>query len=542
MRRVIGESWPALLVGVLAFLGITRGKIARPGFTDWLMAGDPTIHYLGWQFFRHGPFVQWPVGANPSFGLDVSNSIVFTDSIPLLAISFKAIDRWLPDTFQYFGWWILLCFLLQALFGWKLLGLFSQDRWLRLIGTVFFVMAPALLWRLHGHFALLGHWMILAALYFYFSKHWSGWRWAALLVTAVLVHAYLAAMVAAVWAADAVQRILQHELTPSGALVRVLATGGAVMLVMWATGYFMIGTGIEIGGFGQYRMNLLALIDPDDIWSRLLRDRGGGAGDYEGFNFLGLGMLGILLVAGYEVVARGRPDLLPLRRALPIVLVSIVLSLFALSNRIAFGSHEVFAYNVPRAAGLAVGIFRVSGRFFWPVYYLIYLLAFYVMFARVRRSAALALCSVMCLVQVADTVDAWKAFALQFTHPPTWVSPMVSPAWREIATRYRKILLVLPQNAPEDWIPLCQFAAEHHMAINTGYFARVDLAKQAVASARLSEAIITNRLERDALYVFQDEGLWETAQRQASPSDFAGTLDGFRVVAPGLRDCGACAL
>jgi len=144
---------------------------------------------------------------------------------------------------------------------------------------------------------------------------------------------------------------------------------------------------------------------------------------------------------------------------------------------------------------------------------------------------------VLCAVQVGDTVDAWATFALRFTHPPPWVSPMVSPAWRDIAMRYRKILFVLPRNTPEGWIPLSQFAATHRMAINTGYFARVDRARQAAARARLSEAIIANTLERDALYVFGDERLWRIASRQASPSDFAGTLDGFRVVAPGLREC-----
>ncbi len=116
--------------------------------------GDPAQHWLGWQFFRYSPLLQWPLGANPNWGMDIGSSIVFTDSIPLLAFIFKPLNALLPDTFQYCGLWILICFLLQSLFAWKLLSLFTQDKWLPLIGSVFFTLAPVFLFRLHAHITL----------------------------------------------------------------------------------------------------------------------------------------------------------------------------------------------------------------------------------------------------------------------------------------------------------------------------------------------------------------------------------------------------
>ena len=203
----ISGAWWSILLGFLAFLLITGGKILWPTNTDWLMMeGDPAQHWLGWQFFRYSPLLQWPMGANPDFGMEIGSSIVFTDSIPLLAFIFKPLSAFLPDTFQYMGLWILICFSLQSFFAWKLLSLFTQDKWLPLIGSVFFTIAPVCLWRLAIHNALFSQWILLAGLYFYFTKNFSIVRWIGLLAVAALIHAYLLLMVLAIWSADLIQR------------------------------------------------------------------------------------------------------------------------------------------------------------------------------------------------------------------------------------------------------------------------------------------------------------------------------------------------
>src|SRR3546814_12635797 len=79
-----------LFVGAAAFLLVTGGTILSPTYVDWLMQGaDPAQHWLGWQFFRQSPFFQWPLGANPDYGMEIGSSIVFSDSLPFLAIVFK---------------------------------------------------------------------------------------------------------------------------------------------------------------------------------------------------------------------------------------------------------------------------------------------------------------------------------------------------------------------------------------------------------------------------------------------------------------------
>ena len=89
--------------------------------TKWFFNGtDITTHYIGWVFFKNDIW-RFPIGATPNYGIHIANSIVFSDSIPLLAIFFKVFKNFLPNNFQYFSIWIFICFFLQSLFGYLLL-------------------------------------------------------------------------------------------------------------------------------------------------------------------------------------------------------------------------------------------------------------------------------------------------------------------------------------------------------------------------------------------------------------------------------------
>jgi hypothetical protein len=50
-----------------------------------------------------------------------------------------------------------------------LLSLWSRDRFVTLIGAVFFIISPVLLRRVFHNFSLCGHWVLLYALYLFFK-------------------------------------------------------------------------------------------------------------------------------------------------------------------------------------------------------------------------------------------------------------------------------------------------------------------------------------------------------------------------------------
>jgi hypothetical protein len=224
---------------------------------------------------------------------------------------------------------------------------------------------------------------------------------------------------------------------------------------------------------------------------------------------------------------------------IPLILLCFGFLLFSLSNRISLGQHEIFTYTWPTILEPFSMTFRASGRFFWPVYYCIYVAIFYLIFSRLKPKIAILLCSSLLLCQLMDSTDMWKAFRNKFNHPPRLVE-LSSPIWSEIGARYKRIIYVFPEAPARPWVVLSKFAMEHKMAINTGNFARYNIDNVAVANNQIIKSIISNEYDRDALYIFNDAYFWNLVVNQLKPNDVAGTVDGFRILAPNFKNCRTC--
>ena len=527
----------SLSIGCSIFFLVADASIVNPKNTSWLMqgGGDPVFHFLGWKFFRLAPLLQWPFGANPAYGMGISSSVVFSDSIPLLAFIFKPFNPWLPDPFQYFGLWIFGCFLLQSFFACRLLANATEDKVLQITGSMFFVIAPFFLFRLVGHFALMGQWVILAALCLYFKKEYSDSAWGALLGITALIHFYLLVMVLMIWAADLYQRLMIKEMNYKQTVYAAAGCIGATLFIMWFAGYFMVEKSEHAFGFGYFRMNLLSPISPDG-WSGLLKYQLTGDGEYEGFNYLGIGILVLSLFPGYLLI---RKKIHLHKRQRPLYLLCLVLLALALSKKIAVGPYDLMSYHIPSWASKLTQMIRSSGRLFWPVSYLIYFAIFSIVFSRTKRRTAMALCLFLFVFQLIDSKHPLSGFKNRFTDCTASPSPLRSEEWRNIAQNYKKIFVVPPDSivlrTSDKWWLLPDFAADHDLPINSGLFGRYDIEKLNREKERLIRSIRDNNLDPDALYFFEDANLWQAANRHLSSSDLSATKDGFRFIAPNLK-------
>ena len=297
----------SLLIGLLIFVYVTGGRILNPSSRDWLMIGDSATHYMGWEFFRHTSLLQWPLGLNPKLGLDISSSIVFTDSIPLAAFIFKPFKFLLPATFQYLGLWILVCFILQVYLAARLLSNFLTDQIQIVLGSIFIAFSPVLLYRLvhdgYGHIALVSHFLILGALNLYFTNKLQLFWWALLFCCTILIQAYFIPMVAAIWIAKLFQYlrheggsrliVVKHFVVVAVATIATLIAGGFVEL---GANLFTGSTEVTDSSFPYwFRWQPLSLIDIQTTlsgtWSHFLSDQQELRGDVEGFSFLGGGII-----------------------------------------------------------------------------------------------------------------------------------------------------------------------------------------------------------------------------------------------------------
>ena len=286
----------------------------------------------------------------------------------------------------------MLSFTLQGALGARLVGRSIDSAWVQAAGGALCVLLPMLLARV-GHTALCSHWLLLWALLLATRTPPAGrWHWTVLALVAGMVQPYLAAMVLAIAVAALVGRSPWPLARRVGTLVATIA---AMALGWWLSGLFVLGGGDTFteGGLGYFSMNLLALITPQG-WSRFLPavPVAGPGQEGEGFTYLGAGVLALVVLAvGLAVAARRSHRPAPPRVWPPLVgAAAVAMAIFALSPVVTFGSRVLLDLNGPWAAPLAT--FRSSGRFVWP---LVYLLVVWAVVTVARRLPYPAACAVL---------------------------------------------------------------------------------------------------------------------------------------------------
>jgi hypothetical protein len=546
-------SRPALLAalaGLIVFSLLVDPSVIDPFRTGWLATGDPAQSYLGWLFFRQEPW-SLPLGAAHSMGMEQASSIVYSDSIPLLAFSFKLIRSWLPANFQYAGMWLFACYALQGYFACRLLALFTSRKSVLAAGVLLFLLSPIMLFRAPAHLALTAHWIVLAAIYLYYAapERLRLLQWLLLLWLAPLVHAYLMFMAYAIWAAY----LFRHGVLDrcwSGARLLVLVIGAAAgsLMVMWLAGYFM-DMEVSAGGFGYYSMNLLAPLLPIGAGPFLLHaPLAATSGQYEGFNYLGLGVLLALFAAAVSTLDRWRhqpPAEVGTWRRMPdlaLILCCLVLTVLAVSTTVTLGSHVLFSVALPAAIDRALNVFRASGRLFWPVYYVLLLSA---MRGLTRLSGPICR-RLLVLVVLIQLVDVWPylhamrdASVAKVAHDHFPVFP--SSFWAQARARYPNIYVIPGKYEENERVAYESLAVRYGFSIDTAYYARLPAAAHQVARQQRHELFYQGVLDPHGLYLIQaaaSVGVG-SAQRLLPPTTGVGDVDGFTVVAPGWFEQGA---
>jgi hypothetical protein len=489
------------------------------------------MHTLGWFFYRLSPW-SWPPGAS-QYGLELGNSIALVDGLPLLAIPLKALSAFLPETFQYWGWWHLACFVLQAWFAVLIAYHLGLSRILQLAAAIFCLIQPAFLARLDVHMALSGHWVILAAIYLYVRRPAPPlWAWPLLLATVSAIHGYLLAIAFAIWFAAFVQRLWLRSVPPRRLTVEAALAFAAIIATLWFCGVLMAGS-YESFGFGRWRMNLLGPFNPD-FWSLLLPHTSLDPDEWEGANFVGLG-IGVLLLLALLTTATKPLGRLAAPQWLPLAVIVIAMALFSLSNRVAFGPYELFTIPLPDWLMRFLTTFRSSGRFFWPLGYLIIFAVLVLCARRFKPVWATAIVLVLALVQIYDEQRGWRGMMINESRTgarTAFRTYLHSPAWDALAPHYARVRALPIQNNTPIWRDLSWYAFHNHMLTAAVSLGRIDPKIEASERARGDEIVSTGHYDDGAIYTLgQDEA--QATLAHLRPDDAFGRVDGVILFARG---------
>ena len=539
----------SIAIGIATFGALTNWKILNPLFVRWLYWGDPSTSYLGWQYFRKTPLFQFPIGASPNYGVGFASSIMYTDSVPLIAIPLKYVSFLLPNEFQYFGIWILAALILQSWFAWKIISRFISNTALALFGVVLFTNAPILIYRMvhegSGHIGFIGQFLILWSLHLYFERVSSIKRWLALLGISPLVCLGLVPMVFVVFLGWLLQRLIQNSKSVLKRSLQVLAEllSGVVITigVMWISGALMVSDPSD-SGFGTYRTSLTSLFDPKVnnafSFSRFFPDLGNLPGSEEGFAFLSITVITLLLIS-IPIVFKGNHPLLS-QNNIGLILATIGMGVFSLSNRISVLQRELFVYPIPSQIRKYIDPFRSSGRFVWPLIYLLILfglISIMTIMQKHKNWGTLVLV-VLLSVQIFESVGIFNNVRQRFTEIK-FTPQLLSPRWDELAQNYDHLVAIPPLNNDPGWFELALLANKWGLSTNTTYLARFNQLDFDLAKSKTQDDLEHFQFDPNTLYIltnYPPNPMNQTLLNKYGPPIAEQTksfsLDGFTVIAP----------
>jgi hypothetical protein len=231
-----------------------------------------------------------------------------------------------------------------------------------------------------------------------------------------------------------------------------------------------------------------------------------GPKQYEGFNYLGLGAILLIVTAALVLLTAQRKIKLDKKQVYfyaPLLVALTFLFLLAISHKVSYGNNVVTLFSIPHFLDMPFGVFRASGRFGWPLYYAILYVALYIIVSKTSAKYSVLIIVACLTVQVADLRPLLR-------HDLTrdygqFVTPLKDPFWEKSAHDYSHVVIYPPflKNiiANGDYKYLALYAARHGMTIDTGYVARSQDEPMNEYRKDLEKQISAGQIDSKNLYI-----------------------------------------
>jgi len=482
--------------------------------TEWLFLGnDMSAHQTGWNFFKNDIW-RFPFGSNPDFGNGIGNSIIYSDSIPLFAFIFKLFNFLLPEKFQYFGLWFILCFFLQGILSYFLTLKITNDIKVSFLSSIFFIIFPAFIYRMGWHPALFAHWTLIITIFLVLQKdHKNNHHWIFLILLTSLIHFYFTVIVLITYNILKIFSLYERKINLKKYLQHIIISHSLLIFVMFCAGYFEVRIVDTFAlGFGIYKLNLLSILDPvvtneGLAWSWILPDLKLSKGEeLEGFNFVGSGGLVLLCLTVYLLIMDANLRVISkkifFRKEISIILILVFF--LSLSNTISLGSLDIISIPLHDFLYGPLSIIRSSGRLFWFISYFILFYSIFVICLKFKKRAFIILLLIVG-VQLTDTSASLSYYKKKISSNTV---KLKDKFWSKNEIKNMKNLMT---TRPINYNPY--FDKFAYYIVNNNFkktniikMARIDRSKAAKNRYDLINNFIEKKLDNETIYILDNIG------------------------------------
>ena len=488
----------------LTFLYLGKNNLSIYDF-NWLFYGDASSDLINWLNFKNADWA-FPFGTYKSGDLG-NNSVVYTGAVPLLAIIFKTLFKNV-NNFHFFNFWIFLCFYLQYLFSYLILKHFLKDNISSILGGLFFVLSPIFINKLGLHLSLGGHWILLAYFFIKLKNVENNKNIIIMICLSTLIHFYFTMMILFV---EILHSIFIEKFFTKNKFVRFFKYYFYIffftLLTMYLSGYFAIPVQDTMGyGYGYYKLNILSIINPSGLtihelfnWSNFLPTVELNFGEKEGFNYLGLGylLMLILFISSFWIYKLEKINY-------GYVYIIILITLFSLSNNIDFGKINIINIQLNKYVEGSLSIARASGRFFWPVYYFI-LFCCLINLKKIFKYNYKIIIIFFLLVQIIDLLPGYKKYFNGGAINNNDLK-IESKLWNKIISKNKILTSTYLKNHNSDYYKILPIAVNNNFNSEIQYFARYDRNSLINLRYKNYKRILNNNYELNKVYIVNNIG------------------------------------
>jgi hypothetical protein len=202
---------------------------------------------------------------------------------------------------------------------------------------------------------------------------------------------------------------------------------------------------------------------------------------------------------------------------------------------VAFGSIELFTIPLPDWLMRFLTTFRSSGRFFWPLGYLIIFAVLVIAAQRLKPAIATAVVLLLAFAQVYDEQRGWRGMIIDEARSgerSAFRTYFDSPAWDALAPHYERVRGLPIENNTPLWRDLSWFAFRNHLETAAVSLGRIDPKVEARERARGEAILVSGDYDDGAIYTLSQDAARAT-QAHLRPDDAFGRVDGVILFARG---------
>ena len=514
------------ILGAIVFIWLFGTAIIDPSNTSWIFAhpDDSTQHHLGWAFYRNTPWT-FPICMTEGLTCNELVSCMYTDSIPIFAIIFKLLSPLLPDTFQYLGIWGVVCFALNGGFAALLLSRIKNNIIFTSLCSLFYTLFFPSINRITHHNSLGAIWLIMIAMILtidhrrkYKHSFTPMILWSVVCVLATLIHIYFIPMLYFVMLGYGILLIFKDKQLKRAIITFASSTFSAI-LSLFVIGAFEGKSSYADGGYGIYSANVNTFFNSMGH-SKYIRQLSTTQGQYEGYGYLGLGMLvccflGVIIALNKldskhdglikSAKAYIRKHKIELIASGAVFAVSF---LWAMTTTVACNEKVIINIPIPHKLVMALGVFRATGRFIWLPCLIVMTTAIWLVTKLNKRSAAAAL-TICVWLQYMDMRNYRAELYEEYGHIHEVPQNVSAEEWEMLSDGVSELVFLplVPEyhNYMQMYFELGNLAAQDKLKLSSFYLARSDHESIIKYADDQYKMLTSGNGRTDALYVFFNE-------------------------------------